>query len=84
MTVEEAMSALREASGVTLMESGEYPTPVTHAASSDAVFVGRVRASLAFEHGLNLWSVADNVKKGAALNAVQIAELLIKREQYLH
>ena len=84
MSMDDVMNALRDANGVVCVELGEYPTPITHAASQDGVFVGRIRQSLAFENGFNLWVVADNVKKGAALNAVQIAELLIKREQYLH
>ena len=75
---------LRDSSGVTYVEDGDYPTAITHAANSDAVFVGRVRQNLGCDHGLNLWVVADNVKKGAALNAVQIVELLIKREHYLN
>ena len=75
---------LRDSSGVTYVEDGDYPTAITHAANSDAVFVGRGRQNLGCDHGLNLWVVADNVKKGAALNAVQIVELLIKREHYLN
>lgn len=84
ITVDEAKSLLRDAMGVTYVEDGEYPTAITHAASQDAVFVGRVRQNFGCDHGLNLWVVADNVKKGAALNAVQIIELLIKRSQYLN
>ena len=57
---------------------GGYPTPVTDAANEDAVFVGRVREDLSHPRGINLWIVADNVRKGAALNSVQIAELLVK------
>ncbi len=55
-----------------------YPTAVNHAAGQDAVSVGRIRSDLSNPHGLWLWIVADNVRKGAALNGVQIAELLIK------
>ncbi|MCY7354902.1 MAG: aspartate-semialdehyde dehydrogenase [Lysobacter sp.] len=57
-------------------EPGGYPTPVTHASGNDAVYVGRIRDDLSHPHGLNLWIVADNIRKGAALNAVQIAELV--------
>ena len=57
---------------------GGYPTPVTHAAGTDPVYVGRLRRDPFHDHGLNLWIVADNLRKGAALNAVQIAELLVK------
>lgn len=84
ITVEEAEGLLRDAPGLIYVEKGDYPTSITHAASTDGVYVGRLRKNLGCDHGLNLWVVADNVKKGAALNAVQIAELLIKREQYLH
>ena len=68
---------LREASGVTLLDDGEYPTPVEHAAGTDSVFVGRLREDLSHPHGINLWVVSDNVRKGAALNSVQIAERLL-------
>jgi len=56
---------------------GGYPTPVTHAAGNDPVYVGRIREDISHPNGLNLWVVSDNIRKGAALNAVQIAELLI-------
>ena len=55
---------------------GGYPTPVTHASGRDPVFVGRIREDLSHPRGLNLWIVADNIRKGAALNAVQLAELV--------
>ena len=57
---------------------GGYPTPVTHAAGSDPVYVGRIREDLSHPRGLDLWIVADNIRKGAALNAVQVAELVVK------
>jgi aspartate-semialdehyde dehydrogenase len=57
---------------------GGYPTAVTEAAHRDAVFVGRIRQDISHARGLDLWVVADNVRKGAALNSVQIAEHLIK------
>ena len=56
---------------------GGYPTPVSHAAGHDPVYVGRIREDISHANGLNLWIVSDNIRKGAALNAVQIAELLI-------
>jgi aspartate-semialdehyde dehydrogenase len=55
-----------------------YPTAATDAANQDGVFVGRLRKDLSDDRGLNLWVVSDNVRKGAALNSVQIAELLVK------
>jgi aspartate-semialdehyde dehydrogenase len=58
---------------------GDYPTAVTDAAHRDAVFVGRIREDLTHPRGLNLWIVSDNVRKGAALNSVQIAEILVNR-----
>ncbi|MFZ8914547.1 MAG: Asd/ArgC dimerization domain-containing protein [Pseudomonadales bacterium] len=78
-TVEAARAALRGAPGVKLMDGQKdaaYPTPVPNAAGEDAVFVGRLRESLTVPGGLNLWVVSDNVRKGAALNSVQIAEVL--------
>jgi len=71
---ESAMELLRKAKGVVLVEEG-YPTPVD-VAGRDEVFVGRIRKDLVFEPGLSMWVVADNIRKGAATNAVQIAELL--------
>jgi aspartate-semialdehyde dehydrogenase len=84
ISVEAARELLRQAPGVVLMDErkpGGYPTPVGEAAGHDAVFVGRLRADISHDRGLDLWVVADNIRKGAALNAVQIAELLI--EDYL-
>lgn len=71
---ESAMELLRKAKGVVLVEEG-YPTPI-NVAGRDEVFVGRIRKDLVFEPGLSMWVVADNIRKGAATNAVQIAELL--------
>jgi len=80
----QAKDILRGAKGIVLFDNDQaYPTATTHAANQDAVFVGRVRNDLFSGHGLNLWVVADNVKKGAALNAIEIAELLIKENFYL-
>ncbi len=80
VTPEEARALLAQAPGVEVVDErkpGGYPTPVTHASGKDAVFVGRIREDLSHPRGLNLWVVADNIRKGAALNAVQIAELLV-------
>jgi aspartate-semialdehyde dehydrogenase len=71
---EDAVELLRKAKGVVLVEEG-YPTPID-VAGRDEVFVGRIRKDLVFEPGLSMWVVADNIRKGAATNAVQIAELL--------
>ncbi len=81
LSAEAARELLKKAPGVELIddtEAGLFPTPVTHGAGKDPVFVGRVREGLAHPFSLNLWIVADNIRKGAALNAVQIAELLVK------
>ena len=72
---------LAEAPGVEVVDepvAGGYPTPVTHAAGTDPVYVGRIREDISHPRGLSLWIVADNIRKGAALNAVQLAELLVK------
>lgn len=79
LTVTEARKILKKAPGVTVIdqrEDGGYATPV-EIAGEDAVFVSRIRQDPTVEHGLNFWCVSDNLRKGAALNAVQIAELLI-------
>lgn len=57
----------------------DFPTPVRDAAGKDAVYVGRVREDISLENGINFWVVTDNLRKGAALNAIQIAEILIKK-----
>jgi len=76
-----ARALLAKAPGVVVLDErkpGGYPTAVTEAARRDGVFVGRIREDLSHPRGLDLWVVSDNVRKGAALNAVQIAELLVK------
>lgn len=76
-----ALSLLSSAPGVIVVDAPEknrYATPVTHCAGKNAVFVSRVRQQLDSETGLNMWVVSDNIRKGAALNSVQIAEKLIK------
>ncbi len=74
-----AVNALLEAAdSIELVEEGDYPTVVGDAVGQDVIYVGRVRVGLDELCELNLWIASDNVRKGAALNAVQIAELLIK------
>ena len=84
MTVAEARKLLAKAPGVKLIDEVaklQYPTPITHAIGQDEVFVGRIRQDISHPNGLNLWVVADNIRKGAATNAVQIAEIL--QREYL-
>jgi aspartate-semialdehyde dehydrogenase len=81
VTAEKARAALRAAPGILVVdkrEDGGYVTPV-ECAGEDATFVSRIRKDPTIENGLNLWIVSDNLRKGAALNAVQIAESLINR-----
>lgn len=78
ISAKQAMDLLANAPGVKLMTGKhQYPSPVRDAAGKDEVFVGRVREDLSHKKGLSLWVVTDNLRKGAALNAVQIAETLI-------
>ena len=84
LSADDARALLMNAPGVTVMDEqldGGYPTPVSEAAGQDATFVGRIREDISHPQGLNLWVVSDNVRKGAALNSIQIAECLI--DQYL-
>ena len=77
----EARALLEKAPGVVVMDerkAGGYPTPVGDAAGKDEVYVGRIREDISHPRGLDLWVVSDNIRKGAALNAVQIAEILAK------
>jgi aspartate-semialdehyde dehydrogenase len=77
----EARGLLEKAAGVTVLderEPGGYPTAVTEAANHDTVYVGRIREDMSHERGLNLWIVADNIRKGAATNSIQIAEILVR------
>jgi aspartate-semialdehyde dehydrogenase len=81
ISAEEVCELLRDAPGVTLLDgvrTGEYPTAVSNAAGTDPVYVGRVREDISHPRGINLWVVSDNIRKGAALNSVQIAEILAK------
>lgn len=78
---DEARELLRSTNGVTIMDErrdGGYPTAVLEATGEDSVFVGRIRQDLSLSNGLSLWVVSDNLRKGAALNSIQIAEELIK------
>jgi aspartate-semialdehyde dehydrogenase len=80
ISAEEARALLDNAPGVSVVDEGVdggYPTPVCEAAGSDPVYVGRIREDISHPKGLNLWIVSDNVRKGAALNSVQIAESLV-------
>jgi aspartate-semialdehyde dehydrogenase len=84
ITAEQAKKILSESEGIVVIDEhkdGGYPTAVSDASGNDPVFVGRIREDISHERGLNLWVVADNVRKGAALNSVQIAEVLV--EKYL-
>lgn len=80
ISAEQARELLRNAPGVQVMDEhadGGYPTAVTESAGTDPVYVGRIREDISHPRGLAMWVVADNVRKGAALNSVQIAEALI-------
>jgi aspartate-semialdehyde dehydrogenase len=82
ITADEAYEALRGAPGVLVVdkrEPGGYATPY-EAAGEDATYVSRLREDPTVENGLALWCVSDNLRKGAALNAIQIAEALINRK----
>jgi aspartate-semialdehyde dehydrogenase len=81
ITADEARSILREAPGCLVVdkhENGGYVTPI-EAAGEDATYISRIREDVTLDNGLSLWIVSDNLRKGAALNAVQIAELLVER-----
>ena len=79
LSATDARALLEAAPGVEVVDEpvgGGYPTPVTHASGTDPVYVGRIREDFSHPRALNLWIVSDNIRKGAALNAVQIAELV--------
>jgi len=81
LTAARARELLAAAPGVVVMDEardGGYPTAVSESAGTDPVFVGRIREDISHPRGLDLWVVSDNVRKGAALNSVQIAEILVK------
>jgi aspartate-semialdehyde dehydrogenase len=82
ITAAQARALLEKAPGVEVLDErrpGGYPTAATEAANCDTVYVGRIREDLSTDRGLNLWVVADNVRKGAATNSIQIAELLAQQ-----
>jgi aspartate-semialdehyde dehydrogenase len=81
LTAADARGILSQAAGVVVLDErqpGGYPTAVTESSGNDAVYVGRIREDISHPKGLNMWIVSDNVRKGAALNSIQIAEILIK------
>jgi aspartate-semialdehyde dehydrogenase len=81
ISAKRARELLNAAPGVTVVDEravGGYPTAVTEGAGHDTVYVGRIREDVSHARGLNLWVVSDNVRKGAALNSIQIAEILVK------
>lgn len=80
ITADQARKLLRKANGVTVVDDPDktlYPTPVVQATNHDSVYVGRIREDISHPRGLDLWVVADNIRKGAALNSIQIAEILV-------
>ncbi len=80
LSAADARALLAKAPGVTVLDeprAGGYPTAVTEAANHDTVYVGRIREDMSHERGLDLWIVSDNIRKGAATNSVQIAEILV-------
>src|SRR6187399_1397187 len=81
ITAEAVRDLLRKSPGIEVLDDrrpGGYPTAATEAANRDTVYVGRIREDLTIDKGLNLWVVADNVRKGAATNSIQIAEILVR------
>ncbi len=81
ITANEVRQLLEKANGVTVIderENGGYATAVTHSAGQDATFVSRIREDISHPRGIDLWVVSDNIRKGAALNSIQIAEVLIR------
>jgi aspartate-semialdehyde dehydrogenase len=81
VTAQQVRELLEAAPGVEVLneeEMGGYPTAVTEASGTDPVYVGRIREDISHDRGIDLWVVADNVRKGAALNSVQIAEILVR------
>ncbi len=82
ITVQEAREILEKAEGVSVIDDvskNDYPTPTIDASGTDPVFVGRIREDISTNNGLNMWVVSDNIRKGAALNTVQIAEILLDK-----
>jgi len=84
LSAERARELLQQAPGVVVMDEahdGGYPTAAVEAEGHDAVFVGRIRQDLSHPRGLDLWVVSDNLRKGAATNSIQIAELWLEQEK---
>ena len=81
ISIERVRELLQQAPGVEWLaaKDGAHPTPVTHAAGKDSVYVGRLRRDLSHPRGISMWVVADNIRKGAALNAIQIMDYLEQR-----
>jgi aspartate-semialdehyde dehydrogenase len=80
ITASQAKELLAKAPGIVVIDEhvdGGYPTAVTDASGTDPVYIGRIREDISHQNGLNLWVAADNVRKGAALNSIQIAEILV-------
>ena len=83
LSIDAAAALLAQAPGVSLVDARSehpHPTQLSHAAGSDEVFVGRLRRDHTHENGINMWIVSDNIRKGAALNAIQIMEILLGHE----
>jgi aspartate-semialdehyde dehydrogenase len=81
ITAEAVRDLLRKSPGIEVLDErkpGGYPTAATEAANRDTVYVGRIREDISHERGLNLWIVSDNIRKGAATNSIQIAEILVR------
>ncbi len=81
LSAQDVKKLLSNKPGIELLDEhkdGGYPTAVSEAAGTDPVFVGRIREDISHPQGINLWVVSDNVRKGAALNSIQIAEILVK------
>ncbi|MGJ8662963.1 MAG: aspartate-semialdehyde dehydrogenase [Marinicella sp.] len=81
ISAQEVKQLMKDSAGIELMDDPHslvYPSPAVNSAGNDPVYVGRIREDISYRNGLNLWIVSDNIRKGAALNSVQIAEKLIK------
>lgn len=80
LELERARELLAAAPGLKLIDAPDIATPLTHASGEDEVYIGRLRKDLSHPNGLNFWAVTDNIRKGAALNAIQIAERLFLKD----
>ncbi len=81
ISVNEVKKLMQSSAGIQLMDdptASSYPSPAIHSAGNDPVYVGRIREDISYDKGINMWIVSDNIRKGAALNSIQIAEKLIK------